>query len=99
MTLNMLGMLYSGDKRLLELALVSKGGMVTICSRNNSLKGVAQSSKIDENLNGRSLESAWKLWLREESYRRLGFCCWVRIRVSTVVPPFFLSNLILSLAS
>ncbi|OCK79360.1 hypothetical protein K432DRAFT_383157 [Lepidopterella palustris CBS 459.81] len=75
--LNSLGMTYSGDKRLLEIAEACRSFGITLCRRNGCLKHVAEAISIDSVCRGSALEEKWRQWIRDESRRRLGFCCWL----------------------
>ncbi|OBT64241.1 hypothetical protein VE03_06892 [Pseudogymnoascus sp. 23342-1-I1] len=75
--LNGIGMTYCGNRRLLELALAFQSSSVTQSRRNGSLKQPAQLVSIDQTTEGAELESKWRAWIHEESFRRLGFCVWL----------------------
>jgi hypothetical protein len=83
--MNLMGMIYSGDKRLLEIALGCKSSLVTQCRRNGSLKQTTPAKPFDSTLNGRNLEAHWKYWRREEARRRLGYFTWVRFLLKCFV--------------
>jgi hypothetical protein len=79
MLLNHIGMMYSGDKRFLEIGLVIGNSVATQCRRNNYLKGGIESVSITESTHGPDLEAKWTAWIQEEGCRRMGFSCWVSL--------------------
>lgn len=54
--LNSIGMTYSGDKRLLEIAETSKNCAITQCRRNGSLKHIPEKISINSSCWGPALE-------------------------------------------
>ncbi|KAE9378581.1 hypothetical protein N431DRAFT_307310, partial [Stipitochalara longipes BDJ] len=84
--LNILGMMYSGDKRHLEIALVSRGSMATQCRRNNALSQASRPVDFGSEYPTHLLTGKWERWRQEESYRRLGFCTWL---LDCQLPLFF----------
>jgi hypothetical protein len=77
MVLNHIGMMYSGDKRFLEIGLVIANSVATQCRRNEYLKGSKTSIVVTESTCGPELEAKWIAWIQEEGRRRIGFSCWV----------------------
>jgi len=71
--------MYSGDKRLLEVALAGRSAMVIQCRRNNSLVRFSSVFNLDNSSGEYDLQEKWERWTCEESRRRLGFCVWVSI--------------------
>lgn len=91
MVLDVIGTVYSGDKRMLYLGLTIVSAVVMQCRQNGYLKRSA--SEIDiQNIKDRAeVENMWDTWSREESCRRLAYGVWVRFPLS-----FFLSDAILT---
>ncbi|KAF4626545.1 hypothetical protein G7Y89_g11610 [Cudoniella acicularis] len=75
--LNSIGMMYSGNKRLFELAEASRNSPLTQCRRNGSLRSSADWPFVDENTHGVFLEQKWAQWAHQESWKRLGFCAFL----------------------
>ena len=77
--LNNFSMLYSGDKRFLEVAQAHWGSLVVQTRRNRSLKEPVRPNSIDIiPLFGVELEAKWNQWRHEEARTRLGYMVWVR---------------------
>ncbi|KAI9689704.1 MAG: hypothetical protein M1820_010074 [Bogoriella megaspora] len=74
--LNNFSMMYSGDKRLIEVAQAHWGSLVVVCRGNGSLQATSRSITVDPSLSGERLESKWKQWKEEESRTRVGFLAW-----------------------
>ncbi|KAH8691285.1 fungal-specific transcription factor domain-containing protein [Talaromyces proteolyticus] len=72
--LNSIGMMYSGDRRLFEIAEASRNTPVTLCRRNGSLQSSVGQPSIGPTTQGMLLEHKWQQWAHDESLRRLGFC-------------------------
>lgn len=88
MLLNHIGMMYSGDKRFLEIGLVIGNSIATQCRRNNYLKVSTKSITITENTHGQDLEARWTTWIEEEGCRRMGFSCWVSCGLTVGFPDY-----------
>lgn len=76
--LNNLSMLYSGDKRFLEVAQAHWGSFIVQTRRNHSLKEPVRPTSLDlMPLSGSDLEAKWHQWRHEEARTRLGYMVWV----------------------
>ncbi|KAL9094464.1 MAG: hypothetical protein Q9165_003314 [Trypethelium subeluteriae] len=75
--LNNLSMLYSGDKRFLEVAQAEWGALIVQTRRNNSLKEPVRPINPDlEPLSGAELDNKWMQWRNEEARTRLAYVVW-----------------------
>ncbi|KAF2237212.1 hypothetical protein EV356DRAFT_511927 [Viridothelium virens] len=75
--LNNLSMLYSGDKRFLEVAQADWGALIVQTRRNNSLKEPVRPINPDlEPLSGAELDAKWIQWRNEEARTRLAYVVW-----------------------
>ncbi|KAH8660856.1 fungal-specific transcription factor domain-containing protein, partial [Tricladium varicosporioides] len=75
--LNCMGMTYSGNRRLLEIAMASRSTSVILCQRNGSLHQSSRLIILDEATEDQVAESRWRAWIYEEELKRLGFCTWI----------------------
>ncbi|KAF4627828.1 hypothetical protein G7Y89_g10323 [Cudoniella acicularis] len=75
--LNCMGMTYSGNRRLLEIAMASRSASVTQCRRNGSLHQSSRPVALNDATEDQVVESRWQAWVYEEELRRLGFCTWI----------------------
>ncbi|KAI9692381.1 MAG: hypothetical protein M1822_006612 [Bathelium mastoideum] len=75
--LNNFSMLYSGDKRFLEVAQAHWGALLVQTRRNRSLKEPVRPMILDlAPLSGAALEAKWMQWRDEETRTRLGYLVW-----------------------
>ncbi|CAK7215937.1 hypothetical protein SBRCBS47491_002660 [Sporothrix bragantina] len=83
--LNSLGMSYSGNKRLLEIAEIKRNTPATMVRRIGCLASMQRTRPASSSSNAASnaapgqrprsdADAAWHEWVAEESFRRLGFC-------------------------
>ena len=84
--LNNLSMLYSGDKRFLEVAQAHWGSLVVQTRRNHSLKEPVRPVGVDLiSLSEAEIEAKWNQWKYEEARTRLGYMVWVRCKRGVVL--------------
>ncbi|KAL2829634.1 fungal-specific transcription factor domain-containing protein [Aspergillus pseudoustus] len=74
LVLNSIGMMYSGDRRLFEIAEAARNGPITLCRRNGALRSDAAWPAVDPPLQDAALKHEWLQWARLEGLKRLGFC-------------------------
>lgn len=79
-------MIYGGNKRLLEIAETKRNTPATIVRRNGSLSDPFRTQKPPRLGTGPQLETTWEEWILEESFKRLGFCAFVRLATILLVP-------------
>lgn len=73
--LNIIGLMYSGEKRALEVAEVLQSIPVALGRRRNYFEDVFSFDRLQTmNL---SSEEKWRLWIIDEERRRLGYAIWV----------------------
>ena len=77
MVLDVVGAVYSGDKRLLEVGLTVLNAVVMQCRRNGYLKGGTPIMDPAQVTRQQGLGKAWALWVHEETCRRLVCGVWV----------------------
>lgn len=75
-------MMYSGDRRLLEMGLAVGNAVTTQCRRNNYLKGDSPLMNVADVSSGDELEKLWITWIRDESCKRLAYGSWIRSYLS-----------------
>ncbi|KAL1900679.1 hypothetical protein Sste5346_002404 [Sporothrix stenoceras] len=87
--LNSLGMSYSGNKRLLEVAEIKRNTPATMVRRIGCLSQQYSDYRAHQAARGQydgqaavppastDLDREWKAWVAEEAFRRLGFCAFV----------------------
>jgi len=80
MCLNIIAMLYSGDKRLFQFGTGGRHYLMTLC-RLNKITNPSPGARYYHELlqEDESLKKTWLAWTQDEARRRLGFCCWVRV--------------------
>ena len=78
MILKSLGMIYSGNKRLLEIAEAMRNSAATTVRRIGCLSHPFRPPQPQSPDQKTSLDTEWREWVAEESFRRLGFCAFVR---------------------
>lgn len=79
--LNMIGLMYSGERRALEVAEILQSIPIALARRRNLFEDVFSFDRL-ENLN-LSPEEKWRLWIIDEERRRLGFAIWVSLLLYT----------------
>ena len=72
-------MIYSGDKRLLEIGLAGSNSVATQCRRNHYLTRTTSTINVDLASSNADLAELWKSWTDDEHRRRIGYGCWVRL--------------------
>ncbi|KAL2826744.1 hypothetical protein BJY01DRAFT_229565 [Aspergillus pseudoustus] len=77
MVLDVIGTIYSGDKRLLEIGLTILSAVVMQCRHNGYLKRTAFEFNAYDISDRHGLEKAWEAWSREEGCRRLAYGVWI----------------------
>jgi hypothetical protein len=78
--LNQLGLMYSGDRRALELAELFQSVPVTLGRRKRLFSNVLPPDKLSSML--LPIDGEWQLWVLDEQRRRAGFAIWVRLLLS-----------------
>jgi hypothetical protein len=73
--LNVIGLMYSGEKRALEVAEVLQSIPVALARRRNFFEDVLSFDRPE--ISNLSSERKWRLWITDEERRRLGFAIWV----------------------
>ncbi|KAJ6091445.1 fungal-specific transcription factor domain-containing protein [Penicillium canescens] len=73
--LNQLGLMYSGDRRALELAELFQSVPVTLGRRKRLFSNVLPPDKLSSML--LPIDSEWQLWVLDEQRRRAGFAIWL----------------------
>ncbi|KAH6698476.1 fungal-specific transcription factor domain-containing protein [Leptodontidium sp. MPI-SDFR-AT-0119] len=77
MVLDVVGTVYSGDRRLLEVGLTILNAVTMQCRRNGYLKGAIPESVPGEKMNDIETNKLWTAWIREETCRRIGYSVWI----------------------
>ncbi|KAF1808149.1 hypothetical protein P152DRAFT_254083 [Eremomyces bilateralis CBS 781.70] len=73
--LGSVGMTYSGNRRLLEIAESGRNASITQCRRKGVLRRMpTRVLNLDSITEKQSYQEEWQQWIEDESRRRLGFC-------------------------
>lgn len=73
--LNQIGMLYSGDMRLIEYSQIDRSLIATLCRKVNCFN--ESSEDLNDRTTEQTLQDIWMAWVRKESMRRLAYLAWV----------------------
>lgn len=81
--LNLLGLMYSGERRALEVAEIMQSLLPTLGRRKKLFINMFSLQKIMRL--PLSLGQKWKIWVLDEERRRAGFAIWVSLERRNLV--------------
>lgn len=85
--LNLVGMSYSGDRRMMEISEGMRNMPSTLCRRNGALTEKSRPfvGSGHEQLSPASNIDDWLEWVQEESRKRLGFSAFVSFHLVRIL--------------